>query len=469
MDQFIEERKDILEEIKEIILSQANDLVEKLDEYHLYDISQVIITLSPDEIKTFFSNVDFEFSASIFEYLEEEETEEIMTYLPEEKLIKIIDQMEIDEAVDLLKHLRNRGRELINRFKGEKRKNLLRMMAYKEDEIGAFMSDSFLKIDVSANVKEAMSYVTKEAYDAEYISILYIIEQGKLVGYLKLKDLIVARAYEQIKDIMETRFPIVYPTENKESVAAKMTETSESSIPIINEANQLQGIITHDDLMDIIALSEEEDYTKFAAISDIDIDIESSNLKNSVKSRLPWLMILLGLSMLTSIILSLFERQLSVSNGAILLASKLAVYLPLILGMAGNTGTQSLAVMIRWLTKNPDIDKKSIRIHLFRELKTGFLQGIIIGLLIFGMISITTFITQSTISQTNLIYATVTAASTSIALFVSTILGALIPLFMNRVKIDPAVASGPFITTVSDIITLTIYYSVSLAILLPLF
>ncbi len=172
--------------------------------------------------------------------------------------------------------------------------------------------------------------------------------------------------------------------------------------------------------------------------------------------------------MLTSVILSLFEHTLSINNGA-LLGSRLAVYLPLILGMAGNTGTQSLAVMIRYLTKNDEIENEQIRFHLFRELKTGFLQGFIIGVLIFAMVNITTFVTKGEILNLDLIYAAVTAFSIFIALSVSTIMGALIPLAMSKMKIDPAVASGPFITTISDIITLSIYYSISLAILLPLF
>ncbi len=137
--------------------------------------------------------------------------------------------------------------------------------------------------------------------------------------------------------------------------------------------------------------------------------------------------------------------------------------------MSGNTGTQSLAVMIRYLTKNEELESQQIRKHLFREFKTGIIQGFIIGGLILGMVSFTTYISYGVISNTNLIYAAVTASSVFIALSVSTFLGALIPLFMTKVNIDPAVASGPFITTVSDIITLSIYYSVSLAILLPLF
>ncbi|MBI9009788.1 MAG: magnesium transporter [Tenericutes bacterium] len=461
--------RDIYSEIRELIIQKPENLINELEEYHIYDITQAVIELNPEEIRDFFNLIDSDFQASIFEYLEEDEAEEIIKYLPEKRLIQIISDMEIDEAVDLLKYLNKEGLRLLNKIPVKTRKELIKFMAYKEDEIGAFMSDSYITINSDISVKEAMRKVTVEAHDVDYISILYVLENKKLIGYLRLKDLLVARASEEIVDIMETRFPTVHPTDDKEAVSQLMIETSESSIPIINEENILQGIITHDDLMDIIALTEEEDYTMFAAISDAEIDIESSNLKNSIRSRLPWLTILLGLSMVTSIVLAFFQGRLSSSHGAILLAAKLAVFLPLIQGMAGNTGTQSLAVMIRYLTKNEDVDRERIRKHLFRELKTGMLQGLIIASLVFIMINVITYIGENQISSVNLIYALVTASSILIALFVSTILGALIPVFMTKAKIDPAVASGPFITTVSDIITMTIYYSVSLAILLPLF
>ncbi len=469
MEELFDEVKDYQFEIKEIILNNDSDFETKLEDYHLYDISRVVIELEPNNLTAFLNDINADFSASIFEYLEEDEAEVVIEFLPEPKIIKIIDNMDSDDAVDLLKYLNKEGLRLLNKLEPKKRKELTKIMAYKEDEIGAFMSDSFLTVDIDNTVKETMTHITKEAHLVDYISIIYITQKSKLIGYLRLKDLIVARANELITDIMETRFPKALPTDNKESVANVMAETNESSIPIVNESNMIMGIITHDDLIDIIALSEEEDYTKFAAISDTDIDLESGKLRNSIKSRLPWLTILLGLSLVTSLILSFFSQKLSGSNGAILLASKLAIYLPLILGMAGNTGTQSLAVMIRYLTKNEEIDKTKIRIHLYRELRAGVLQGLIIGVLIFGMINLSTFVAQGSVDSRNLIYATVTASSIFIALSVSTILGAIIPLLMTKAKIDPAVASGPFITTVSDIITLSIYYSVSLLILLPLF
>lgn len=472
MEELYERNLDFSEQISTLIIENITNknLESLLEEYHLYDIAQVVWDLDKDDQKTFFNTISTDFAAEIFEYLEADEAKDIVEVIGERLSAKIISDMDLDDAVDLLKYLQKTGMRILKHIDITYRKELLKVMIYTEDEIGAYITDSFLKINEKLTVREAMKIVTTEAHDVDYISIIYVIDDSqKMVGYIKLKDLIVARADELISEIMKTRFPKVYPNDDKEFVASLMQETSESSIPVINEFGSLEGIITHDDLMDIIALAQEEDYTKFAALGDVELDVEANTLKKSVKSRLPWLIILLGLSMVTSIILSIFEGNLVESDGSRLLASRLAVYLPLILGMAGNTGTQSLAVMIRYITKNQELNQEKIKKHLFRELRTGIVQGLIIGVLIFLMINLTTYISSGQITNRFLIYALVTSGSIFIALFISTSLGALIPLIMVKGKIDPAVASGPFITTISDIITLSIYYSISLLILLPLF
>ena len=472
MDEIIERSVEFTTDIITIIEENINNpnLETLLEEYHLYDIAQVLTNFPDDIIKAFFHTVSIEFAAEIIEYLDEEDATYIIKVIGDIDSAKIIADMDLDDAVDILKYLKKTGMRILKQIDPIRRKEILQVMLYDENEIGAYLTDSFLTLQPDITVKEAMKKVVNNAHEVDYISIIYIVDNNNtLLGFIKLKDLIIARADEQISELYKTRFPKVYPTDDKELVATLMQETSESSIPVINEDGLMEGIITHDDLMDIISLVQEEDYTKFAALSDVEVNINTSNLKKSVKSRLPWLSILLGLSMITSIILSFFEQNLSLNSGSRLLASKLAIYLPLILAMAGNTGTQSLAVMIRFLTKNLDLDIIKIKKHILREFKTGILQGLIIGILIFIMINVTNLIIYQEISGPNLIYAVVTSGSIFIALLVSTTLGALIPFIMVKFKIDPAVASGPFITTISDIITLSIYYSMSLLILLPLY
>lgn len=472
MEEIIERSVEFTADITTILQENINNpnLETLLEEYHLYDIAKVLTDFPEDIIKAFFHTVSIEFAAEIIEYLDEDDATYIIKVIGEIDSAKIIADMDLDDAVDILKYLKKTGMRILKQIEPIRRKEILQVMLYDEDEIGAYLTDSYLTLQPNITVKEAMKQVVSNAHDVDYISIIYIVDKNNLLlGFIKLKDLIIARADEQLSDLYKTRFPRVYPTDDKEYVASLMQETSESSIPVINEDGKMEGIITHDDLMDIISLVQEEDYTKFAALSDVEINLSTSNLRKSVKSRLPWLSILLGLSMITSIILSFFEANLSLNPGSRLLASKLAVYLPLILAMAGNTGTQSLAVMIRYLTKNLDLDMTKIKKHILREFKTGVLQGLIIGILIFIMINLTNLIIYQVISRPNLIYAIVTSGSIFIALLVSTTLGALIPLIMTKFKIDPAVASGPFITTISDIITLSIYYSMSLLILLPLY
>ncbi|HQN74669.1 MAG TPA: magnesium transporter [Bacillota bacterium] len=472
MEELIENVNDYENEIENLILKNIDNpnLETLLEEFHFYDISLVLIKMDDEIIKTFFKTVSNDYASEIFEYLDEVEAKHIVEVIGDNLAARIIQEMDLDDAVDLLKNLEKTGMRILRQINPERRKELLQIMLYEEDEIGAYLTDSFIVLNADLSVKEAMKVVTNKAHEVDYISIIYCIDtNGVLLGYIKLKDLIIARANEILRDIIKERFPKVYPSDDKEYVAKLMQDTSESSIPVINEEGKIEGIITHDDIMDIISLAAEEDYTKFAGLGEVDIDIETITLKKSVKARLPWLMILLFLSMITSIILSLFEGSFTGSENAKILAARLAVYLPLILDMSGNTGTQSLAVMIRYLTKNQEQEKRKIKKHLYREFKTGIFQGLLMGLLVMGMIISTTYITHNEISDKNWIYAIVTSASIWLALIISTTLGAVIPFIMDRFKIDPAVASGPFITTISDIITLTVYYSISLLILLPIF
>jgi magnesium transporter len=459
-------------EIKELIkLNLTNTNLETiLEEYHLYDITREIIDFEASDINILFNTITLDYAAELFAYFELNEAEEIIKIIGDDLTAKIISEMEYDDAVDLIKYLQKSGMRILKKIPADIRKELLKLMLYDEDEIGAYITDSYFKVNKNLSVKQIMKKLTNEAHDIDYISIIYVVNEDNILeGYIKLKDLIVARADQIIGDICEKRFPKIYPTDDKEYVAQLMQETSESSIPIINEDSKIEGIITYDDLMDIIALTQEEDYTRFAGLGEIELDLETYNLKKSIKSRLPWLTILLGLSLFTSIILSVFESSFTGSDGAKLLAAKLAVYLPLILDMSGNTGTQSLAVMIRYLTKNKDIDNQRIKNHVLREFRTGIFNGLLIGTLVFLMIAVTTVISNQGLSGRNLIYAFVASGSIAFSLVVSTTLGALVPLIMFKLKKDPAVASGPFITTISDIITLTIYYSISLLVLLPLF
>ncbi len=470
-----ETERDYVREIIHLIETEINDsgFSEKINEYHPYDIAQALLEVQKNERISTFNQLPLDMTATIFEHLDQENQIDFIKELPPLFAVNIIDRMESDDAVDLLQYLEDTDEDfdLVSLLSPKKRTELKKLWHYEDHEIGSAMSNSFIELSTGMTVKEAMKKVTTIAADTEYISILYVVEKHKLVGYLKLKDLIIARASQTIGEIMETRVISSHPNDDKEYAAALIQDYGLSSLPIVDAENHIIGLITYDDLMDIISESKSEDYAKFAALTTGEIDHKTETVFSSVKKRLPWLSILLGLSMITSIILSLFEGTLSGSDQAKILAAQLAIYLPLILDMSGNTGTQSLAVMIRYLTTNQNqISGKQAKHHMLREIGTGLVEGFLISLFVFGIIVITGYIRKgSSMDSLTLVTGVVTAGSIMIALIVSTVLGALIPLVMNKINIDPAVASGPFITTISDIITLTLYYSISLAILLPFY
>lgn len=468
-----ENERDFVEEIIALVNTNLTsiDFNEKINEYHPYDVAQALFQVTKEVRSQVFNLLPIEMVAAIFEHFDQNDQIEFIKELPTLFAVNIIDHMDSDDAVDLLQYLEDTDEDydLVNLLSPKKRAELKRLWNYEDDEIGSSMSNSFIELSKSMTVKEAMKKVTSVAGETEYISILYVVEKHKLIGYLKLKDLIIARATQTIGDIMEARVISAHPHDDKESVAQLIQDYGVSSLPIIDDEFHMLGLVTYDDLMDIISESKSDDYAKFAALSTGEIDHRTETVFSSVKKRLPWLSILLGLSMITSVIISFFEGSLTGSAGAKILAAQLAVYLPLILDMSGNTGTQSLAVMIRYLTTNQnEISNKQIKRHMIREIGTGLVEGFIIAIFVFGIIVLTGYLRPGvSIDSKTIITAIVTSSAIMVALIISTVLGALIPLIMNKFKIDPAVASGPFITTLSDIVTLTLYYSISLAILLP--
>ncbi|MDY0024340.1 MAG: hypothetical protein RBR66_05370, partial [Candidatus Izemoplasmatales bacterium] len=236
MDEIKEVTYDYKLEIQTLILENITNtnLETLLEEYHLYDISNVVIELEEEKIKTFFKTISTEYASEIIEYLDEDEAMTIIDLLGEKTSAKIIQEMELDDAVDLLKALSKTGMRILKHIDSERRKELLKIMLYDEDEIGSYITDSYLLIKGNLNVKEAMNFVTNNAHDVDYISIIYVAdEMGVLQGFIKLKDLLVARANEYLFDIIKTRFIKAYPNDDKEYVASIMQETSESSLPII--------------------------------------------------------------------------------------------------------------------------------------------------------------------------------------------------------------------------------------------
>ncbi|MFA5006823.1 MAG: magnesium transporter [Candidatus Izemoplasmatales bacterium] len=466
--------RDYVAEVADLIRTRLDDpaFVTLLDEYHPFDVSHALLGLEPELRRRFFAAVPVAVAANVFEHFEREDAISCIREIPTPAAVAVIDAMDTDDAVDLLQYLEETESDidLVNQLSPKKRNELKKYWSYADVEIGSVMSNSFVELGVSMKVPDAMKKLTGIAGETEYISILYVVDKQKLVGSLHLKDLILARASQTIGEIMEPHVVSADPHASKETVARMMLDYGNSSMPIA-EDGRIVGIVTYDDLMDVIDEIKTEDYAKFASVAPAEIAAEEKSVKLSVKSRLPWLLVLLALSTLSSIALSLFDGAFTSSDGARRLAAELAIFLPLLLDMSGNSGTQSLAVMIRYLAKNDNVLKRAqIKRTLRREIVTGLIEGLGIGLVVFGVGVVTAAIADGwPPAARDIAIGAVTAFAIAVALLTATVLGAFVPLLMSWLKKDPAVASGPFITTLADIATLVIYYALSLAVLLPLY
>ncbi|XMB87441.1 magnesium transporter [Mycoplasmatota bacterium WC44] len=440
----------VMDSIRDLFEQRLDNFEERLLEFHPYDISQVILKLN-DFDKAFFLSLNIDTVSLVLSSLEVEEFIEFTQDVRTKIVSDIISEMDFDDAVDVLKALDDEDRIILLRLMDDKHRSKIKeLMFYKEDTAGAIMTTEFIDISVNFTVKQAMKKVIDLAKEAVSINVIYVTDNDKLVGVLSLRELIVARAEDDLKEIMTTNLITLTPLVDQIIVAETMMNYNFTVLPVVDKNMKIKGIVTSDDVMDVIDEEAVEDISALAGVTDADIDHDTETVLSSVKKRFPWLVVLLAIGSITSIIIASYEETINK-------VPILAVFLPLILDMSGNTGTQSLAVTIRGLSTNQFVDKRDIFEHLWREFKTALLNGFMLSTLVFIMASIMGYFT----GNTDITFALVICVSVYIAIIVATLAGALIPLLINALKIDPAVASGPFITTINDIISLTVYLTLA--------
>lgn len=421
--------------------------------YHPYEVSEALLEMSEEERTKFYRVFKGNDISQIISYLEIEETLKLFEEMKPRYIVNIIQDLDIDDAVDIMLALEEEERAgYLKMMDPEHRENIKSFFQYKEDSAGSIMTTGYIEISVKDSVESAMKKLIDQAVSAETINTIYVTDtKNTLVGTLSLREIILARKGQFVKDIMNTRIVSVRASMDQEDVAAIFKDYDFTSLPVVDKLNRMIGIITIDDIIDVIEEEASEDYSRLAAISDVEIDVKTETIWMSVKKRLPWLLVLMVLSFFTSTIIAQFESTLAI-------VPTIALFMPMILGMAGNTGTQSLAVTVRGLNSDEFTDRSDVRKHLFREVGTGLLNGLIIGGILFG---VTYLFLRLNGSAEAFKITQVVSLSILVSLTVSTLSGALIPLIINSFKIDPAVASGPFVTMIVDILALSVYFTLA--------
>lgn len=439
---------------------KATEIRETLSEYHDNDIAEVIPLLQPEERKKLYRILGDEAVSSIFAYLDD--VENYIAELDNEKAADIIEEMDADDAVDVLSELdEDRKQDIITLIEPDAQADIKLIDSYEEDQIGSRMTTNFITIKSSFSVKQAMKALVRQAADNDNISTIYVVdEEDVFFGAIDLRDLVIARESTPLEDIIITNYPYLYATENTAECIERLKDYSEDSIPVLNEDKVLIGVITSSDVVEAVDEELGDDYAKLAGLTSEE-DLDEPVFK-SVTKRIPWLIVLLALGVGIAAVIQSFQ--------ALIPASLLILYTfqSLILGMSGNAGTQSLAVTIRVLS-DESLDGKDKFKFIFKELRVGFLNGLLIGTLAFLIIGLyVQFFEQNFVSQFN-VSGFAVSACIGISLLVSMIIaaldGTLIPIFFKKIGIDPAVASGPLITTINDLLAVLVYYGVSILLL----
>lgn len=411
-------------------------------EQHPYDQAKFFVKLEQDARTSIYHFLSSEEMATVFENIEDVD-DQYVTYLSEMNptfAADMLSHMYADNAVDVLNELdKDQVASYLTIMDDDAAEEIRELLHYEEYTAGSIMTTEYISIHAHQTVRSAMQILKKEAPNAETIYYIYVIDENKtLVGVVSLRDLLISNDDTMITEIMNERVYSVSVAEDQEEVARKMKDYNFLAVPVVDFQTHLLGIITVDDIVDVIDEEASDDYSKFAAVSDVDSSDRRSF--SAAKKRLPWLIILLFLGMMTASLMGRFEETLDQ-------VAILAVFIPLIAGMAGNTGTQALAVAIRRIAIGDSTDESKWKM-IAREAGTGLITGTICGVVVTFIV----FFWHNDLILGLLIGITILATLT-----VATILGAFIPLIMERLKVDPAVASGPFITTINDIISILIY------------
>lgn len=436
---------------------KSRELKEQLENYHDNDIATILPLLLPEERKVLYKTIGLERTSDIFTFLDD--VEEYLAELSDEKAADILEEMDIDDALDILEELDDEDKvKIIENLEDEIAEEIEMISSYDEDEIGSKMTTSFIAIPLKSTIKSAMKLLVKEAGEHSNIHFLFVSdENNKFYGVVELTDLITARDGDEFKDIVKTSYPYLTDHQKIADVMQDLKDYDLSMYPVLNENDEILGVITSSDIIETIDEEMSEDYAKLAGISsDEDID---EPLKTSIAKRLPWLVLLLVLGLGVSLLLSIFENIIAVVPVVVFFQS-------IILGMTGNVGTQSLAVTIRFIS-DEKFTRKNILRMIGKELRVGLLNGFLLGIIGFVMVFLFLLIKNEPInpdvSQTfEIMDAFAVSGAVFGAMFISMIiasfLGVFIPSFFKKIKIDPAVASGAFMTTLDDMIAVICYY-----------
>jgi magnesium transporter len=438
--------REYIDELKEAIKNEDSITAQKMIvDLHPADIAEVFREISNEEAKFLYILLDGEKAADVLIEMEEDDRETFLKILPGELIAKkLIDKMDSDDAADIIGIFSEQKQEEILQSIGdvEQAGDIVDLLSYDEDTAGGLMAKELVKVNENWDMNKCMKEIRRQAEEIDELYYVYVVDDEDILkGTLSLKRLLVSRSNAKIKNIYNSEVISVRTDTRSEEVANIMKKYDLVSLPVVDAIGRLIGRITIDDVVDVIKEEAEKDYQ---LISGITQDVEpTDNAFLLTRARLPWLLIGLLGGILGAQVISMFEDNLKIDP-------KIALFFPLIAAMGGNVGVQSSSIVVQGIAANI-IDLTSTARKLFKEISVALINGVILSSLILGYNLVFKTSVELTI--------TVSTALLAVILFAS-VFGTFVPLALNKLKIDPALATGPFITTINDVMGLLIYLGI---------
>ncbi|UCZ53524.1 magnesium transporter [Bacillus shivajii] len=444
-----EAREAYFEEIFRTIKNQQKETFrEKFLELHPTDQMELFQTLYKEKRAYVYQYLSAEELADIFQGLDVDMQKQVIDEIDKTYAAKMFNFMQADDAADFLSEIDDQNaKEILSAMEKVEADEVIELLSYPPQTAGAIMTKEYIAIKATDTVSEVMDHLRKLGPDAETIYYLYVVnEKDKLIGVISLRDLITAPLDETVVNLMSTQIVTIEAHTDQEEVAKIIKDYDFIAAPVVTTTNELIGIVTVDDVMDVLEEETDEDFGEISATKGAtDVNISSFT---AAKKRSPWIIMLMFFGLITAGVIGQFEETLE----EIVL---LAVFIPLIMDSAGNTGTQSLAVMVRSLATGT-FEKKGLMHTVRREFGTGLMLGLICAVVLMILVPII---------YGSFLLAFIVGVSLFLTLSIATIIGAVVPVAINKLKLDPAIASGPFITTVNDILGLLIYFTIATSLL----
>lgn len=440
--------------LKKLNFKHSDDVLKKqLKPVFAYDLAIYYPKLDDDEKKRLLSIIGLDKMTDMFVELDVFDQLDVLEHIDDIRKKSLFRNMQSDDLKEFIEDIEEDKRlEVFKYLSKVKAKTINLLLAYEEDTAASIMSTDFVTINREVTIKQATDHVIKDSKELDYIDTIFVVDDDfRMIGIIDLKDLIKARSNALIEKITNDDFQFVYEDETIEKAIQTVIDYDRNAIPVLDHDDHIIGIVTADDIFDEIIEATDSDYQKMALLTDYDT---SSTSWERSKQRLPWLMIAVVLNLLIASFLSIFEATLAE-------VTALVLFQPLILGMAGNIGTQALAVTILGIHKN-EFDGKSIpKNHVMKEMYVGFVNSLLLAISAF--LFVTAFLSIFPTQDSQLPYHMGLVVFTAVfsSMFISALMGVFVPIILHKKNQNPAAASGPIMTTINDLVALVIYFGVA--------